>query len=274
MAESPSNRADTVDDEPSLSIVIPAYNESSRIDTCLEKVLAYAAERPCSTEVVLVDDGSSDDTLARARSFVTTSPRLRILAEPHRGKAAAVEAGILAATGRIILFMDADLATPLSHTEDLVRRIEAGADVAIGSREGAGARRVGEPLHRHLMGRIFNLIVQVLLLPGIEDTQCGFKAFRRDATRQILRATLLYRGSGPVHGARVTAFDVELLYIARLLGQTVAVVPVVWSAGTGSKVNPIHDTWVNLTDVVKIRINGWRGRYRNDEPLPRPASGR
>lgn len=265
MAESPSTWGSTLDDEPSLSIVVPAYNESSRIDVCLERVLAYARSRPGLTEVLLVDDGSSDDTLERARGFVDGFPRLRLLAEPHRGKAAAVEAGMRAATGRIILFMDADLATPLHYTEDLVGRIDAGADVAIASREGTGARRVDEPLHRHIMGRIFNLIVQALLLPGIQDTQCGFKAFRRDAARQILRSTLLYREAGLAQGARVTAFDVELLYIARLLGQSIAVVPVVWSAGSDSKVNPVHDTWINLTDVFTIRINSWRRRYRIDQ---------
>ena len=262
MAAAPSTRAGTLDDETSLSIVIPAYNERSRIDECLSAVVAFADARTGSTEILLVDDGSSDDTLDRARLFAKRSSQLRVLAEPHRGKAASVRAGMVAATGEIILFMDADLATPLSYTDQLVSRIRSGADIAIASREGVGARRVGEPLHRHLMGRAFNLLVQVLLLPGIQDTQCGFKAFRRDAARAILERTLLYRDQALAHGARVTAFDVELLYVARLLGQSIESVPVVWSAGTHSKVNPIHDTWVNLTDVIKIRVNGWRRRYQ------------
>lgn len=261
MAEAPSTRADTLDDEPSLSIVIPAYNESARLDDCLREVLAFVKDRRSLTEVLLVDDGSTDDTLRRAEAFADRPGLLRVLAEPHRGKAAAVEAGMLAATGTVILFMDADLATPLRYTETLLARIDAGADVAIASREGVGSNRLGEPIHRHLMGRAFNLLVQVLLLPGIQDTQCGFKAFRRDAAHEILRRTLLYRGSELAHGARVTAFDVELLYVARRLGQRIDVVPVVWSAGGDSKVNPILDTWINLTDVFKIRINGWRGRY-------------
>ena len=264
MTASSSTRAGRIDDEPSLSLVIPAYNESARIEACLEAVLGFVQAATCPTEVLLVDDGSTDDTLARASAFAGHFPRFRLLAEPHRGKAAAVEAGMRAATGRIILFMDADLATPLHYANDLVGQIEAGGDIAIASREGAGARRVGEPLHRHLMGRVFNLIVQSLLLPGIQDTQCGFKAFRQDTARQILDRTLLYRGAGLATGARVTAFDVELLYIARRLGATIAVVPVVWSAGGDSKVNPIHDTWVNLMDVVRIRVNGWLGRYRVD----------
>lgn len=168
---------------------------------------------------------------------------------------------MLASMGAVILFMDADLATPLRYTKALIARIDAGADVAIASREGVGSKRVGEPMHRHLMGRAFNMLVQVLLLPGIQDTQCGFKAFRRKAAHEILERTLLYRGSELAHGARVTAFDVELLYVARRLGQRIDVVPVVWSAGTDSKVNPILDTWTNLTDVFKIRVNGWRRRY-------------
>ncbi len=266
MAATPSTRAHTLDDEPSLSIVIPAYNESTRLNDCLQEVLAFARDREGDTEVLLVDDGSSDDTLERARVIAAGagSGLLRVLGEPHRGKAAAVEAGMLAATGTIVLFMDADLATPLRYTGMLIARIDDGADVAIASREGVGSKRVGEPIHRHVMGRAFNLLVQVLLLPGIQDTQCGFKAFRREAAHEILQGTLLYRGPELAHGARVTAFDVELLYVARRLGHRIDIVPVVWSAGTDSKVNPILDTWTNLTDVVKIRMNGWRRRYPSD----------
>ena len=266
MPASPTNGTPVTDGEPSLSIVVPAYNESGRIEECLRAVVAHAEQRPGRTEILIVDDGSSDDTLARVQRLAGQWPDLRILAESHRGKAAAVRAGMLAATGRIVLFTDADLATPLRYTSALVEQIEAGADVVIASREGRNARRVDEPLHRHVMGRVFNLIVQGLLLPGIQDTQCGFKAFRRDAARAILEETHLYRDATLAHGARVTAFDVELLYIARRLGQTIAVVPVVWSAGSDSKVNPVIDTWINLTDVLKIRLNGWRGRY--------PTSGR
>lgn len=263
MTAAPSRMAGTIDDEWSISIVIPAYNEHARVDECLEKVLAFADQRPGPTEIIIVDDGSSDDTLARAGSFVARAESLRVLSEPHRGKAAAVRAGMLAASGDVILFMDADLATPLSYTDPLIDQIRAGADIAIASREGVGAKRVGEPLHRHLMGRAFNLIVQVLLLPGIQDTQCGFKAFRREAAHEILARTLLYRDLELAHGARVTAFDVELLYIARRIGLSIAVVPVIWSAGTHSKVNPVLDTWVNLSDVLRIRMNGWLHRYRN-----------
>lgn len=261
MAAAPTNGASATDGAPSLSIVIPAYNEALRIEECLRAVTSYAAGRPGRTEILVVDDGSNDDTLDRIRGFGGQSPALRILAEPHRGKAAAVRAGMLAASGRIILFTDADLATPLHYASVLVERIEAGADVVIASREGRNARRVDEPIHRHLMGRVFNVIVQALLLPGIQDTQCGFKAFRREAAHDILAATRLYRDTGLAHGARVTAFDVELLYIARRLGRTIAVIPVVWSAGSDSKVNPVVDTWINLSDVIKIRINGWRGQY-------------
>ena len=261
MAASPTDGSTVTDGQPALSIVVPAYNEARRIEECLRAVTAYAGERASRTEILIVDDGSDDDTLERVQRFAGQRSDLRVLAEPHRGKAAAVRAGMLAATGRIVLFTDADLATPLHYTSELVERVEAGADVVIASREGRNARRVDEPLHRHLMGRVFNLMVQALLLPGIQDTQCGFKAFRRDAARDILRSTHLYRDAALAHGASVTAFDVELLYIARRLGHTIAVVPVVWSAGSDSKVNPVIDTWINLTDVIKIRINGWRGRY-------------
>lgn len=256
----PTDRA-TPNTLSSLTIVIPAYNESVRLDSCLRAVLAYVDGREAATEVILVDDGSTDDTLDRATRAAADRPCLRVLAIPHQGKAAAVRAGMLAATHDVVLFTDADLATPLPYADDLIARLGDGADVAIASREGRGATRIGEPLHRHLMGRAFNLLVQALLLPGLRDTQCGFKAFRGETVIEILDATRLYRDGRLAAGARVTAFDVELLYIARRLGRRIAVLPVVWSAGHDSKVNPVTDTWTNLTDVLRIRLNGWLGRY-------------
>ncbi|HEV2527984.1 MAG TPA: dolichyl-phosphate beta-glucosyltransferase [Thermomicrobiales bacterium] len=248
-------------DGASLSVVIPAYNEADRIEQTLREVVAWANVRTDLTEIIVVDDGSTDETVALARDLARGNAMVRVVAEPHRGKAGTVRAGFGMATGSVVLFTDADLATPIWYADELVARITAGADVAIASREGAGAQRLGEPGHRHIMGRVFNLIVQALLLPGIQDTQCGFKAFRAEAARGIFAASLLHRSDLEDPRPRVTAFDVELLYVARRLGYTIAVVPVVWSAGTGSKVNPIRDTWINVLDIVHIRLNAWRGRY-------------
>jgi hypothetical protein len=169
--------------------------------------------------------------------------------------------GLDAATGDIAGFMDADLATPLPNLLTAIDRLGSGADVVIGSREGAGSRRIGEPGYRHVMGRIFNWLVRAALLPGIDDTQCGFKFARRESWARILPLVRLYREQGEVKQPRVTAFDVELLYIARTLGLRIDVVPVTWSYGVSSKVNPVRDTLQNLRDVLQVWVNGRRGLY-------------
>jgi dolichyl-phosphate beta-glucosyltransferase len=251
-----------VDAPPSLSLVIPAYNEAARIDATLTEVGRYLAAQPYASEIILVDDGSTDATGDLARSFAASAPRTRVVAIPHGGKAAAVRAGMRAATGDLIGFADADLATPLHHLDDLRQVIAAGCDVAIGSREGHGARRIGEPLYRHVMGRAFNRLVRFLLLPGIQDTQCGFKLFRRAAAQEILRLSRLYAAPrARTTGPRVTAFDVELLVVARRRGYRICTVPVVWTYGEQSKVNPVRDTWYNLLDVLRVRVYAWNGFY-------------
>jgi glycosyltransferase involved in cell wall biosynthesis len=247
---------------PSLSLVIPAFNEAIRIASTLETALAYLAEQPYRSELILVDDGSTDGTTAIARRLLDGQANARLLSIRHGGKAAALRAGMLAATNDQIAFCDADLATPLVYLEELRAALANGDDIAIGSREGVGARRVGEPLYRHLMGRVFNLLVRILLLPEFQDTQCGFKLFRRQAAREILQRARLYAEPGTtVAGARVTAFDVELLVIARQLGYRIRVAPVVWTYGSRGKVHPIRDTWFNLRDVLLVRLNAWRGHY-------------
>ncbi|MEQ1843538.1 MAG: glycosyltransferase family 2 protein, partial [Verrucomicrobiales bacterium] len=154
-------------------------------------------------------------------------------------------------------------ATPLSYLTDFLDIAAGGADVVIGSREGSGARRIGEPWYRHVMGRVFNRMVQLLVLPGIEDTQCGFKLFRRDSMHAILDRALLYQGTEAVAGPRVTAFDVELLVIARFLGLKVVSEPVVWTYGTNSKVNPVRDTLHNASDILRVKSNVVFKRYRS-----------
>jgi hypothetical protein len=161
-----------------------------------------------------------------------------------------------------VAFCDADLATPLEFVNRLRAALVDGAEIAIGSREGAGARRLGEPFYRHLMGRVFNALVRLLVLPGIQDSQCGFKLFRRHAATEILARARLYRPPVVVAGPRVTAFDVELLAIARHLGYRIDTVPVVWTYGERSKVHPWRDTWQNVRDVFHVRLNLWRGHYQ------------
>jgi len=246
---------------PRLTLVIPAYNEAARIQATLNAAHTFLALRFPTFELIVANDGSSDRTAAIASAFAADHGQTTVLSIAHGGKAAAVRAGMAAAMGRIVAFTDADLATPLHYLDDFAARIEAGAGVVIGSREGAGARRIGEPSYRHVMGRVFNRLVQLLLLPGIEDTQCGFKVFRRDCADEILRRSLLYRQHAPVQGPRVTAFDVELIVIANRIGCRVESVPVIWTYGEQSKVNAWRDTLNNALDIAKIKLHQVRGRY-------------
>jgi dolichyl-phosphate beta-glucosyltransferase len=247
---------------PSLSLVIPAYNESARIRQTIETAWTYLHDRPYPTELILIDDGSTDDTAAIASAFAANHDRVRVLTIPHGGKAAALRAGLLAGSGDVVAFSDADLATPLEYLEAFRRAILDGDDVVIGSREGVGAKRIDEPAYRHLMGRVFNLIVRLLVLPGIQDTQCGFKMFRREAAQAILdRARLYRRTDAPLKGPRVTAFDVELLVVARQLGLRTTSIPVVWTYGNRSTVNPFRDTLTNFGDVIRVKWHQVRGRY-------------
>ena len=244
---------------PTISVVIPVYNEEHRIGQTLQQVMAFFAGR--NAEVLIVDDGSTDATITIAHDVAAEAPWVKILIENHRGKAAAVLSGLEAAQGDVIGFMDADLATPLTTWDACERALADGAGVAIASREGAGSHRINEPFYRHFMGRVFNSLVRALLLPGIHDTQCGFKVFRRDALADILPRLLLYRDANEVHGARVTAFDVELLFIARKYGHRIAVIPITWEYGDHSKVNPLTDTVQNALDVLRVKWNDLHGRY-------------
>jgi dolichyl-phosphate beta-glucosyltransferase len=249
--------------EPSLTLVIPAYREAERIAGTARAAAAWLAARSYAADLIVVDDGSDDGTarLARAALAGAAIP-WRVLEIPHGGKAAALRAGMSAATGAQVAFSDADLATPLDHLDDLRAAVARGCDVAIGSREGSGAQRHGEPEYRHLMGRGFNLLVRLLLLPGLHDTQCGFKLFRREAVRDVLARARLYREGGEIAGARVTAFDVELLAVARARGWRICAVPVDWTYGEASKVHPLRDSWHNARDVFAVWMNQKRGRYR------------
>lgn len=245
--------------QPEISVVIPVYNEAHRIERTLIAVCDYFEVR--NTEILIVDDGSNDSTVQVVQRFANNHTELRVLAEKHRGKAATVLAGIGQAKGDLIAFMDADLATPLDTWDTCEQAIRDGAGVAIASREGIGSGRVAEPWYRHVMGRVFNGLVQLLLLPGIDDTQCGFKVFSRAAINDILPRQRLYQDAREVRNARVTAFDVELLYIARKYNHDIAVIPITWQYGDHSKVNPVTDTVQNVIDVLKVKWNDLRGRY-------------
>ncbi|NOZ05877.1 MAG: glycosyltransferase family 2 protein [Chloroflexi bacterium] len=249
--------------QPYLSIVIPAYNEERRLPLTLEKVIAFCETQKYDYEVLVVDDGSTDHTVASVEALASSLPQVQIIRNDHRGKGYAVRNGMLAAHGQIILFTDADLSTPIEETERLLSWFSKDYAVVIGSREGVGAQRYGEPGYRHLMGRVFNLVVRLLAVRGIQDTQCGFKAFRHDAAHRIFERVQLYgEKAGVVTGSMVTGFDVEVLFLARKLGYPIKEVPVQWYYANESKVDPLQDSLRNFRDVVRVRWNDLRGRYR------------
>jgi GT2 family glycosyltransferase len=258
--------------QPLLSIVIPAYNEERRLPRTLRAVLDYLDRQDYRSEVLIADDGSADRTAALVEQVAAQNPSVRLLRLDHRGKGFAVRAGALAAQGVYVLLCDADLAVPIDEWEKLRPWLEDGYGVAIGSREGLGARRLGEPWYRHLMGRVFNLIVQVVAVGGIQDTQCGFKALTRVAARDLFQRVQLYGDNArQVQGAAVTAFDVEVLFLARKRGYRIREVPVLWHYGEETKVSPLRDSYRNFRDVLKVRWNALRGRYQDlDAPLPAP----
>ncbi len=251
-------------DRPFMSLVIPAYNEQGRLPATLEKLRAFLKKAPFSLEVLVVDDGSLDGTAALVEEVAPSIPGLKLLREPHRGKGHAVRQGMLAAGGRYVMFCDADFSMPVEEVPLFPKAMEKGFQVAIGSREVRGARRIDEPWHRHLMGRVFNLMVRFLAVPGLQDTQCGFKAFTYEAVQQIFRRQVI-DGFG---------FDVEVLYLARKLGLPVTEVPISWYYSPSSRVDPIRDTLRMINDVLTVRSNDRKGLYDAvGEPAIEAASG-
>lgn len=250
---------------PFLSVVVPAYNEERRLPGNLKKILDFLRSQPYGFEVIVVDDGSSDKTVESCRHIADNDPSVRIIENEHYGKGYTVRTGMLAAKGEIVLFTDADLSVPISDIDLLLPCFEEGYDVVFGSREGGGAeQRVEEPFYRHLMGRVFNTLVQLLAVRDVEDTQCGFKAMRYEVAQHIFPRLLIHDGSkGPIDHPMVTAFDVELLFLAQKAGYKLKEVPVKWYYGTESKVNPLSDAWRNFKDVIRVRWNDLRGRYKD-----------
>jgi glycosyltransferase involved in cell wall biosynthesis len=237
---------------PALSLVIPAYNEQARLPFTLSEIQAYVCGQQLACEIIVVDNGSRDATSVVVQQAASRFPRLRLLRTDRRGKGLAVRTGVLAAQGEVVVYADADLSWSVEDLPRFVGMVDAGrSPVVIGSREGFGARRIGEPFYRHLMGRVFNRVVQGLAVPGVEDSQCGFKAFSRSSAKAVF-------GLQRVDGF---GFDVEVLYLARRLGYPIRVVPLRWEHKENSSVQPLRDSLLMLSDVVRVRLNGWRGVY-------------
>ncbi len=239
---------------PAYSIVIPAYNEESRIGRTLERICAYLSALGSASEIIVVDDGSNDGTAALVQARITDVPpnvSLRLLQHfPNRGKGASVKEGCLAALGDYVLFSDADLATPIEEADKLWAALKQGHDIAIGSRVHPDGRdmRSTQPAYRRLFGKLYRLIVGILILRGIKDTQCGFKAFTRPSARFLM-------GTQQISGI---VFDTELLFLARLAGLRIAQLPVLWTniGGSRMRVTP-GQAFAVLRDLCSIR---WRHR--------------
>ncbi len=233
--------------------MLPAYNESERVASTLEKILAHSEQRGWKTEVIVVNDGSSDDTARLVSGYAARHPGVRLLDNPgNRGKGYSVRNGMLHATGDILLFSDADLSSPIVEADKLFAAIAAGADVAIGSRWlKAELQTKRQPLHRQVFGRAFNLALRIVLGLNFKDTQCGFKAFTRDAAQKLFTLQKIERWG----------FDPELLYLARTLHLKVVEVPVTWSHREGTRINPLRDGIRMLGEMLTIRWNALSGKY-------------
>jgi dolichyl-phosphate beta-glucosyltransferase len=238
-------------DTPFLSLVIPAHNEESRLPKTLEQVFAFLSAQSYNAEVIVVENGSTDRTLEIAQGFVERYENLRVIHTDERGKGLAVKRGMLAARGEFRLFADADFSMPVPEINRFLPPALPDFDIAIASRETDGAVRYGEPFRRHLSGRIFNALIRLVVLPGLDDTQCGFKCFRARVVDEIF----------PLQTMPGWSFDVELLYIARQKGYRIKEIGIPWYFNPDTKVSLVHDSMRMASDLFTIRRNGRQGLY-------------
>lgn len=244
-----------------LSIIIPCYNEERNIRLgALENVAHFLKKKTLKYEVILVDDGSTDESLNLIEDFIAEHKGFVLLRCQHQGKAAAVTNGVLQSNGKIILFSDLDQATPINQIDVLLPWFNNKSDVVIGSRN---SKRRGAPLLRLAMARGFVILRNLILNLGISDTQCGFKAFTRKAAFDIFPKLKVFHLKRTGSGSTVTAgFDVEILYLAKLLGYKITEVQVEWHYQETRHVNPLKDSWESLLDLLRIRWNSIIGKYK------------
>ncbi len=233
------------------SLILPAYNEEKRLPECMEKVAGFIASREEAIEVILVENGSSDRTYEMACSYAEQYPWLTVLRETKPGKGNAVRRGMLEAHGRYRMFADVDFSMPVEELDHFIPKAGQSYDVAIGSREAKGAVRYNEPPTRHFTGRVFNLIVRVIAVPGIHDTQCGFKSFSAEAAGKLFSLQIIDGW----------AFDAEVLYLAQKFGYRIKEVPVQWYYDGNSKISVARDSLKMFRELLQIRRNDAAGCY-------------
>jgi dolichyl-phosphate beta-glucosyltransferase len=241
---------------PELSVIIPAYNEEHRLPKSLDAITTWMQTVPFAVEVLIVENGSQDHTTEIAESYACRFSNIRVI-HSSKGKGAAVRKGAMHSEGSYLFICDADLSMPIGEVEKFLPPYMMGYDVIIASREAPGARRYNEPRYRHLMGRVFNFIVRLLVVPGFQDTQCGFKVFKKEAAIELF----------PLQTIEDWTFDVEILYLALQRGYRVEEVPINWYYNPDSRVRPLQDTWHMLWNIFRIRWNALQGIY-NRPPAP------
>jgi len=236
---------------PFLSIIIPAYNEENRLPRTLEQVLEFLNKQTYSSQVLVVENGSSDRTFETAKEYAQTHSSVIVLKEEQRGKGNAVRRGMLEAKGEYRFICDADLSMPIEEVAKFLPPQLIEFDIAIGSREAPGAIRYNEPSYRHFGGRAINFLIQTLILSGLNDTQCGFKCFRAEVAEDLFRQQTLTGWS----------FDIEILYLARRKKLRIIEIPIDWYFYADSKVSVVRDALKMISDIFRIHINAIRGKY-------------
>jgi len=236
---------------PLLSIIIPAYNEEHRLPRTLEQIFAFLSEQKYTAEVLVVENGSNDKTFEIASEFAKLNQNLYVYQEKKRGKGNAVRRGMMEAQGEYRFLCDADLSMPIVEVNKFLPPTLNDIDIAIASREVPGAIRYNEPHYRHLTGRVFNNLIRLLVLPDLQDTQCGFKCFNADVAEDVFRYQTLTGWS----------FDVEILYIAQRKGYQICEIPINWYFKADTKISVLQDSWQMFLDLITIRRNARRGLY-------------
>ncbi len=237
--------------QPLLSIIIPAHNEENRLPRTLEQVFDFLEKQDYQAEVLVVENGSTDRTYELARGYADKKRNMHVIREAARGKGLAVRRGMLEAQGEYRLMCDADLSMPIEEVAKFLPTAMENFDIAIASREAPGAVRYDEPFYRHLGGRLINLVIRLLILPGLQDTQCGFKCFHAKVADDLFRRQTLSGWS----------FDIEILFIARRHGYRVCEIPIDWYYRSESKVNAFVDAPRMVRDIFRIHTNARRGIY-------------